>query len=338
MRKVSIKDIAMQAGVVPSTVSLVLNGKSRQMRISDELAEKIKAIAEKAGYIPNQTAVSLRTGRSKILGLIVEDISNIFFASLAKVIEDEVNSLGFKIVYCSTDNNDEKGRELIKVLLHRQVDGFLITPSTGMLDEVRKLVEGKKPVVLMDRYFPQLKSAYVLVDNVAGVQQGVEYLIEKGNRNIAYITNDLDQNQMHEREQAYRETLRKHGLPENESQVLRVPYETKSEEAVAMITNFLRSSPQLDAAFFATNYLGVFGLESIQQLGYVIPRDLAMVCFDDHALFRLMAPGITCIRQPIEEIACTAVDFLLQQFADPVPAPEQLQELKKPTLIVRGSA
>ena len=338
MHKVSIKDIAMQAGVVPSTVSLVLNGKSRQMRISDELAEKIKTIAEKAGYIPNQTAVSLRTGRSYILGLIVEDISNVFFASLAKVIEDEVNSLGFKIVYCSTDNNDEKGRELIKVLLHRQVDGFLITPSAGMLNEVKKLVEGKKPVVLMDRYFPQLNSAYVLVDNFSGVQQGVDYLIEKGHRNIAYFTNDLDQNQMHERERAYRETLKKHGLPENENLIFRLPYEIKSEEAVTRIANYLRSSPQVDAAFFATNYLGVYGLESIQQLGYVIPRDLAMVCFDDHALFRLMAPGITCIRQPIEEIASTAVNFLLQQFGDPVPAPEQLQELKKPTLVVRGSA
>ncbi|WP_121353535.1 LacI family DNA-binding transcriptional regulator [Flavisolibacter nicotianae] len=337
MRKVSIKDIAMKAGVVPSTVSLVLNGKSKQMRISDELAEKIKAIAEQTGYIPNQTAVSLRTGRSKILGLIVEDISNVFFASLAKVIEDEVNSLGYKIVYCSTDNNDEKGRELIKVLLHRQVDGFLITPSTGMMNEVKRLVELKKPVVLMDRFFPQLNNSYVLVDNFSGVQQGVEYLVQKGHRNIAYITNDLDQNQMHERERAYRDILKKHKLPVSEAQILRLPYEIKSEEAVAKMTEFLRSSPQLDAAFFATNYLGVYGLESIQQLGYQIPRDLAIVCFDDHALFRLMAPGITCIRQPIEAIATTAVNFLLQQFADTVPPPEQLQELKKPTLVIRGS-
>jgi LacI family transcriptional regulator len=78
-------------------------------------------------------------------------------------------------------------------------------------------------------------------------------------------------------------------------------------------------------------------LESAQQTGYVIPRDLAMVCFDDHALFRLMPPGITCIRQPIEAIASTAVDFLLQQFADTVPPPDQLQELKKPMLVIRGS-
>jgi LacI family transcriptional regulator len=338
MRKVSIKDIAMQAGVVPSTVSLVLNGKSKQMRISDELAQKIRAIAEKTGYKPNQTAVSLRTGRSNILGLIVEDISNVFFASLAKVIEDEVNSLGYKILYCSTDNNDKKGSELVNVLLHRQVDGFLITPSTGMMEEVKKLVALKKPVVLMDRYFPELSSSYVLVDNFYGVQQGIEHLVEKGRRRIAFITNDLAQNQMQERERAFRETLKKHDLSMNENQVLRLPYEIKRDDAVATITAYLRSSPHLDAVFFATNYLGVFGLESVQQLGFVIPQDLAMVCFDDHALFRLMAPGITCIRQPIEAIASTAVDFLLRQFADTVPPVKQLQELKKPTLIIRGSA
>jgi LacI family transcriptional regulator len=337
MHKVSIKDIALQAGVVPSTVSLVLNGKAKQMRISDELAEKIKAIADKAGYMPNQTAVSLRTGRSKILGLIVEDISNVFFASLAKGIEDKANELGFKIVYCSTDNNDKKGSELIKVLLHRQVDGFLITPSTGMRDEVKKLLELKKPVVLMDRYFPELDNSYVMVDNFFGVQQAIEFLIEKGHRNIAFITNDLDQNQMHERERAYRETLEKHGIEINEAQILRLAYDTRSEDAVTEIGAFLYSNPQLDAVFFATNYLGVYGLESIQQIGYVIPGDLAIICFDDHALFRLMAPGITCIRQPIEAIASTAVDFLLQQFGDTVPPSDQLQQLKKPELIIRGS-
>ncbi|HJW18283.1 MAG TPA: LacI family DNA-binding transcriptional regulator, partial [Flavisolibacter sp.] len=95
MKRISIKDIAKQAGVVPSTVSFVLNGKAKQMRISEELTEKIKVLIEAAGYQPHHTAVSLRTGKTKILGLIVEDISNVFFASLAKSIEDAAYSLGY---------------------------------------------------------------------------------------------------------------------------------------------------------------------------------------------------------------------------------------------------
>src|SRR5690349_555912 len=115
MRKVSLKEIAKIAGVVPSTVSFVLNGKAKEMRISTELADRIKTIAENSGYVPNQVAVSLRTGYSKILGLIVEDISNVFFATLAKTIEDEVQSFGYRVVYCSSENDKTKGNELINM-------------------------------------------------------------------------------------------------------------------------------------------------------------------------------------------------------------------------------
>src|SRR5688572_31995065 len=103
MKKVSIKDIAKIAGVAPSTVSFVLNGKAREMRISETLAEKIITIAAERGYHPNQVAVSLRTGKSKILGLVVENISGHFFGSLAKVIEEEAEHYGYRVVYCSTD-------------------------------------------------------------------------------------------------------------------------------------------------------------------------------------------------------------------------------------------
>src|SRR5688500_556217 len=123
MKKVSIKDIARMAGVAPSTVSFVLNGKAKAMRISDSLAEKVVAVAEEQGYRPNQLAVSLRTGKSKILGLVVESISGHFFGSLAKVIEEEAEHYGYRVVYCSTDNNSKKGHELIRMLSMRQVDG-----------------------------------------------------------------------------------------------------------------------------------------------------------------------------------------------------------------------
>ena len=188
MKRVSIKDIAKQAGVAPSTVSFVLNGKAKEMRISDQLAEKIKSLAKKVGYHPNQTAVSLRTGRSKIIGLIVEDISNVFFATLAKTIEDKAYSLGYRIVYCSTENNDDKGNELIKMLLNQQVDGFLITPSKGMNLQVAELLKRHKPVVLMDRFFPDVKVPYVLVDNFEGVAMAIEHLASGGYKKIGFVS------------------------------------------------------------------------------------------------------------------------------------------------------
>jgi len=337
MKRVSIKDIAIQAGVVPSTVSLVLNGKTKEGRISGELAEKIRRIAADAGYVPNQTAVSLRTGRSKILGLIVEDISNVFFATLAKVIEDRANSLGFKILYCSTDNDDRKGNDLIRVLLNRQVDGFLITPSGGMMNDVMKLMDQRKPVVLMDRYFSDLETPCVLVDNFAGVRMGIEHLVSKKYRRIAYVTNDLEQVQMFERERGYRETVKIHLGEVDEKLVLKLPYHVHTEEGVKLITAFLQANDDVDAVFFATNYIGIFGLESIHQQELAIPGDLAVVCFDDHDIFRLMLPGITCIRQPIEEIAAAAVDLLIRQVHDNELVITERQ-LKQPVLVLRNSS
>jgi LacI family transcriptional regulator len=335
MKRVSIKDIAKQVGVVPSTVSFVLNGKAKEMRISDELAERIKAVVKETGYQPNHTAVSLRTGKTKILGLIVEDISNVFFATLAKTIEDEAYALGYKIVYCSTENDDEKGNELIKMLSNQQVDGFLITPCQGMAEEVRRLVDHHKPVVLMDRYFTDIEVPYVLVDNGDGVKQGMVHMIDKGYRRIAFVTVDLDQIQMQEREMAYRECVQEYKLPEE--YILKLPYTIKPEAAIEKISIFISSISDLDAVFFATNYLGVYGLESIKNLKLSIPDELAIICFDDHDIFRLYTPEITIIRQPIHHIATTAIQLLMKQFEKQQLTGEELHLFKKPELVIRAS-
>lgn len=336
MKRVSIKDIAQKAGVVPSTVSLVLNGKAKEMRISDELAEKIKALAITTGYQPNQTAVSLRTGKSKTLGLIVEDISNVFFATLARSIEDAAYSMGYKIVYCSTENEAEKGCELIKMLTHQQVDGYIITPSRGMEQEISKLLAQKKPVVFMDRYFPDMDVPFTQVDNYAGVKIGVEHLLDQGYQRIGFITVDLDQVQVKEREVAYRETLLTCGISLNEEWVLNLPYKLRPEQAVGLITSFLESHPEMDALFFATNYLGIYGLESIKNAGLSISSDLAVVCFDDHDVFRLYVPGITVVRQPIEAIAQTAIELLMCQLEHQNNCGNR-NIYKQPELVIRSS-
>ncbi|HYH14337.1 MAG TPA: substrate-binding domain-containing protein [Flavisolibacter sp.] len=335
MKRVSIKDIAKQVGVVPSTVSFVLNGKAKEMRISDELAERIRAVVKETGYQPNSTAVSLRTGKTKTLGLIVEDISNVFFATLAKTIEDEAYALGYKIVYCSTENDDKKGTELIRMLSNQQVDGYLITPCQGMADEVRTLLTHKRPVVLMDRYFTNVEVPYVLVDNSAGIKLGMEHLINKGYRKIAFITVDLEQIQMQEREAAYKECITTYKLPGEF--ILKLPYTIKPEEAIKQISAYINSLTGLDAVFFATNYLGVYGLESIKNQKLSIPNELAVICFDDHDIFRLYTPEITIVKQPINQIAITAIQLLMKQFEKQELTTEELHIFKKPELIVRAS-
>jgi LacI family transcriptional regulator len=338
MKKVSLKDIAAAAGVATSTVSFVLNGKGREMRISAILETKIKALADKAGYHPNRIAVSLRTGNSKILGLIVEDISNNFFATLAKVIEKEAESYGYNVVFCSTENDDKKGRQLLNILTQQQVDGFLVTPTIGMSDSLKTLHEQGYPIVLMDRNFPSLPIPSILADNYHAVAAGMQHLISQGYNKIGFVTVNMDLVQMTQREAGYRDALKKIKSNRPAAVILKVPINTSQENTVSLISKFLDSHKSLDAIFFATNYLGIAGLESIRDLTIEIPEELGVLCFDDHDIFRLYSPAISSIRQPTEDIGVHAVKLLIEQITQPMGTPTQnipLQFAAK--LIARGS-
>lgn len=143
MRKVSLRDIAAQAGVSPTTVSFVINGKAREMRVSRDVIQRIEALIKKLNYQPNSMARGLRTGKTGTIGLMVEDISNHFFATLARVIEDEADYFGYDVVYCSTENKEARAQKLLETLTHRQVDGYILTPTPELDVGVQKLLQEK---------------------------------------------------------------------------------------------------------------------------------------------------------------------------------------------------
>jgi LacI family transcriptional regulator len=315
MKKVSISDIARKAGVSVSTVSFVMNDKAVKMRISREVIEKVENVAREMGYRPNQLARGLRTGKTKTIGLIVENISNAFFATLAKTIEDEAKKYDYKVVYCSTDNDDEKARELINMLSQRQVDGYIITPTLNLAGEIQKLQAENKPVVLIDRYFPEhVEIPAVLVDNYEGVAKGMESLIEKGYRKIGLVTIEADMAHMKDRLQAYYDVLSRHGIAAGDQLVKIVPYHTGRERSLDQIMDLLEGAgTTLDAVFFLTNYLGVLGIEAIKRRQIRVPEQLAVLCFDDNDIFRLYTPTISVIRQPIEAIGQQAMSALIER-------------------------
>lgn len=326
------------AGVAPSTVSFVLNGKGKQMRIRDEVATRIMQVAEKSGYEPHRMAVNLRTGQSKTLGLIVESISGSFFASLAKTIETEAERRGYNVVYCSTENNAQKGGEMIRMLGRQMVDGYLITPAPGMEKEIQQLVTQHKPVVLMDSYFPAIKTPYVLINNFDGVQQGMKHLIGKGLTKIAFVMVDVKLIQIEERLRGYTTALKDHKIPVRKKYILQLQYHRQREDSLNELQEFIEANPELEAIFFSTNYLGILGLEVIARMDLKMPDDIAVLCFDDHDIFRLYPPGISVIEQPIEGIAKTAIDLLMHQL-DKNSGPMKKTAIELPgKFILRGSA
>jgi len=241
---------------------------------------------------------------------LVDTISGSFFASLAMVIEQEAEAFGYKVIYCSSGNEIKKGKQLIRMLHQSQVDGYIIIPTEDMEQDINDLIAEKKPVVLMDSYFVDTVAPYVLVDNFSGVEKGITHLIKKGYQKIGFVCNDVHLIQMQHRKEAYTHTLKANHIKAYKKWILETKYKSSKEEVVKDITSFIRSVKP-DAIMFAANYLGVYGLESIKNLDLQIPDDIAVVCFDDHELFNLYPPGITSIRQPVEEIAKTAIHILM---------------------------
>jgi LacI family transcriptional regulator len=335
MKKITIQDIARLAGVASSTVSMVVSGKARQGRISVELEKKILEIVEKEGYKPNQAAVSFRTGKSRIIGLIVENISGHFFGSLAKVVAEEMERAGYHIIYCSTDNDPAKGRELIRMLSQRTLDGYLITPTAGMEQDIALLYREAKPVVLIDSYFPDDPTPYVLTDGALGVKQGMEHLLSKNYRRIAFITVDLQQKHIVDREDAYKSALTDNHAGFEEKLILKVRHDLEKEASIRLIAGFLLAQKP-EAVFFATDYLGVLGLASIRRSGMRIPEDIAVICFDDPEIFSMYTPCITAIRQPIDQIGKTAVRILMGEMGVTKKVSKN-QRMIRATLIERDS-
>lgn len=306
--KLSINDIAKALQVSKTTISFILNGKAEEKRISKDLTERVIKFIEEHDFRPNQLAKSLSTGKSFTIGLMVEKISDYFFAQIAYHVEELANKNGYKIIYCSTENDTKKTKELIKLFSERHVDGFIITPPVGIEKEIKDLIQNDIPVVLFDRFFTDLPTSYVVMDNYDSTYNAINFLISTKCLNIAFIELDSDQNQMTERKRGYVNAMKENKRVPN---ILRIPFSNGKQQTIEQITLFLGNNTQLDALFFATNYLTMHGIKAISNKGLKIPHDIAVVAFDDHDVFDIYTPSITAVAQPIPEMAQQLIDILL---------------------------
>ena len=305
-KKILISDIAKDLGISVTTVSFILNGKAKEKRISEGLTKRVLDHVKKVGYKPNELAKSLRTGKTKIIGLVIEDISNPFFANIARFIEAKAYSRGYRIIYCSTYNDVDRTIALVQLFRDRHVDGYIITPSEGIAETIQSLLSSQLPLVLFDRYLPNLQTNYVVSDNIKGAYDATAHLAEQGYKRIALVTLYSSQTQMRDRMDGYMRAIDTYKL---QPYVKKVNITHDEQAAIADFQSFL-AEQQPDAVFFATNYLAISGLKAIKQLDMPMP---AVVSYDDHTLFKLFSPTITAVSQPIEAIADELINILLNQ-------------------------
>ncbi len=320
MKRLSIKDIAKKANVSITTVSFILNGKAKEKAISSAVIEAVEKIIKESGYRPNQIARSLRTGNTKIIGLIVEDISNPFFAGIARLIEDKAYKKGYKIIYSSTDNDPHKAKDLIEMFRSRNVDAYIIAPPPGIQADIEELLKDNKPIIFFDRNLPDLDISFVGANHIKASYQAVESFIKSGKKKIAFVTIDLDVKQIVERFEGYKKAIEEHQIEYDESLVLKVSFNQTEAQTISQIKELLKKN-EIDAILFSTNYLAISGLTAIKEIKKVINDEFSVIAYDDRDVFKLHTPPISAIEQPLEGIAENIISLILNALSSKTESP-----------------
>lgn len=306
-KRLSISDIAKNLGVSVTTVSFILNDKSKEKRISEAMTKRVLDYVKKVGYKPNQLAQSLRTGKSKTIGLFVEDISNSFFSSIADQIEKFAYNYGYHIVYCSLKNDENRAKELIQLFYDRQIDGFIIAPTEGLKEVIQNLLKNNVPVVLFDRKVEDLDTNYVISENLEGAYQGARSLFEDNKATkVGLVTTSSNQQQMRGRLEGYMKAVDEAA---GDFSIKKINCAQPEELIIQEIKDFVLDN-KLDAVLFSTNYLTISGLKAIKRFDLSLRN---IVSFDENTIFSLVDPPVSAIAQNIEEIALQIVTILVNE-------------------------
>jgi LacI family transcriptional regulator len=339
MKRTSLNDIAKQVGVSKTLVSFVLNGRGKEFRISEEICKKVLDTAREMNYQPNRIAQGLRTGKTNMIGLIIADIANPFFGKLGREIEQEAALHGYRVIFCSSDENAEKSKQQIAMLQQNQVDGYIISPPMNSEDQIRALSKGHIPYVLIDRYFPEIENNYIIVDNFDAAYQATKHLLKLGRKRIANITLNLGLVTMKERTEGYKQALADSSIEVDENLIKILPFSHDNKDVSSAIGELAGDKANLkaDAILFSTSKIGIMGIECMTGLGLKIPDEVAVVSFDNADAYKICVSPVTVVAQPLKEIGTTAVRVLLDQIAHPEVNRTPQKILLKTEFIIRKS-
>lgn len=271
----TVLDVAKLAGVAPITVSRVINNTGY---ISQETKEKVEVAIKELGYVPNTLARGLRSKRTHTIALVVADITNPYFTSMARGVEDVAGSNDFTVIYCNTDEAEAKEDKYATILAQRQVDGVLLVPAGGNAKTVKYLEGNNINVVVLDRRVSGRETNLVCSDSENGARELTELLIELGHQRIAIITGPDNVSTSTDRVVGYRQALDEAGLLANEQ----IYYGAFNQQTGYESTKVAMKSSQKPTAFFAANNFILIGVvKALRELNLKVPDDVSVVGFDD---------------------------------------------------------
>jgi len=311
IKRATLKSVADRVGVSVTTVSRVLSGQANRYRISKETEEAVRRAAEDLHYTPDQLARGLRIKRTYIVGLVIPDISNPFFASVARNIEIEARKAGYSIMLCDSQESTKIEIDSLKILENRRVDGLIICPVGQEVEHLSRLCKSGVRIVIVDRYSPKLKCPHVVSDNYKGALEAVNYFIENGHRIIACIQGLLFTPVNDDRVRGYKDAHEMHNIPLDESLIIGDSFGERNGYIGAKI---LMNRSERPTAIFATSNLIFLGaVRAISEEGLKIPDDISIVSFDDQPYSEFLSTPMTTVAQQTVELGQIAFKLFLSQ-------------------------
>ena len=327
----TIKDVARLAGVAPITASRVINSSGY---VSDDTRRRVEDAVQKLGYVPNRVARSLRSKQTHTLALVLTDITNPFWTTVARGVEDAASGDGFSVILCNTDESEEKEHRYVRVLLQKQVDGFALVPANRTSRSVDLIRKQGVPLVILDRTVPG-EVDIVRSDSEGGAYELTRHLLDLGHRRIAMLSGPQSVSTAADRSAGYRRALEEAGL-EVDDRLMRYRAFTQ-DGGYAMARQVLAVDPSPTALFAANNFIALGALRALREAGLRVPEDIALVAYDDLPPSFTMEPFLTVAAQRAYEMGQRATQLLLQRLTG--DAARSPQEVILPTdLIVRKSS
>lgn len=314
--KVSIKDIAQALNLSKATVSWILSGQGPAKGFSEATIKRVKEYAESVNYRPNLLARSLSLGTSNTIGLIIPFIGDTFYAQLVQAIESEAARNKYVLIVCSSEGDGEKEYELVKMLRSKQVDGIIIAPTKVSRKGVNLLLKDALPFVLVDRYFPNLDTNYVIVNNNQCCYDLAYHLVKKGSRRIAMITTDIHLYVMKQRLDGYRRALRDLDVSGHLELEVFVDRQGYKRDLAERLDCLFEEVPDVDGFFFSTHYLALEAIRYFINHKMDYHTRFNMGCFHDTAALDILSPEMSITRMPIDEMGVQAVQTLLENIRD----------------------
>lgn len=334
MVPISIREVAVHAGVSVATVSNVLN---RPEIVTQPTRERVHASIRELGFVRNESARQLRAGRSRTIGLVVLDVANPFFTDLARGVEDEASRAGLAVILCNTDDTESKEKRYLELLEEHRVQGVLLTPVAGAGIRLAELQRRGTPVVLVDSRSPYSGQCSVAVDDVSGGDLAISHLLAAGHERIAFISGPVAIRQVADRHEGALRALRRAGREPGklriiEAGALNVGAGQRAGASVAAMPPGERPT----AVFCANDLIALGVLQEMTRHHIRVPEDIAIIGYDDIDFAAAAAVPLSSVRQPRHELGRTAARLLLDETADG-DGHQHRQVIFQPELVVRQS-